>query len=911
MKRRTIILVLLAALLVVLASFPGLAGLVVDWYWFEALEFETVFLTSLGTKLGLAFGIGLIAFAFFFGNMHAAQRGIVPDLVLVSVSPNMPKIELTRLLRRLSWPVALVFALLLGLSGTGNWLTLLRFLHRMPFGDVDPVFGKDIGYYLFTLPMISVVLQLVVALTVMALLIVVPLYVLRRDVVLHGRRVTIEPSAQLHLAGLLAVLFAATGANMFLVRIPSLVYSTAGPLFGASYADLVVRVPVFRVVGVVALVGVVLVILGARTGRLVRNTVAAGALYLGISVAGMAAAAMMQKFIVDPNELVKESPQLEHHIAATQRAWGLDGVVTRALSGEATLTLADIQANSGTVGNIRLWDRGPLLQTFRQLQEIRTYYDFRSVDDDRYWIDGKYRQVLLAARELNTASLPTRNFINDRLTYTHGMGLTLSPVNEVSPEGLPVLFIKDLPPVSTVSLGVKRPEVYYGELASDYVFVNTQQREFDYPLGDSSAFTTYRGTGGVRVNSFLRKLLISVRFRSLDVLLTSLITRDSRVLYHRNIAERASKALPFLVWDHDPYLVVTDEGRLKWILDAYTVSDRYPYSLPVGGGTNYMRNSVKVVIDAYDGTVRAYIADASDPIVKIYASIFKGIFEPLDAMPADLRAHVRYPNDLFRIQTELYAAYHMDEPDVFYAREDQWQIPSASPSEASGDDPFLRHMVMKLPGETREEYITMTAFTPRQKDNLAAWMVARSDGAHYGQLVVYRFPRQSLVFGPTQIVNRINQDTEISRQISLWDQRGSEVIRGKLLVIPIEESLMFVQALYLRAEGGRIPELKRVIVAYQNQVVMEETLHEGMARLFGGMIELESRPAAAAAAATGPVGEATETQIAELIGQVSEHYEQALAAQRVGDWARYGEQMRLVGELLRQVQEMVGGEGGR
>ncbi|MEE8133979.1 MAG: UPF0182 family protein, partial [Gemmatimonadales bacterium] len=699
----------------------------------------------------------------------------------------------------------------------------------------------------------------------------------------------------------------ATAANLYLIRTPSLVYSTAGPLFGASYSDLAIRAPLYGILAGIAVLGAVAVLVGMRTRTLVRNTAIAGGVYIAASFFGIVATSAIQKFSVLPNELVKESPQLEHHITATNRAWGLDEVEVRDLAGEAGLTPADLQNNRGTIRNIRLWDRAPLLQTFRQLQEIRPYYDFQAVDDDRYWIDGEYRQVLLSPRELNSASLPNRNFINERLGFTHGMGLTLSPVNQVTPQGLPELLVKDLPPASTVSLSVERPGVYYGEIPNSYVFVNTNYNEFDYPLGDSSAFTVYDGLGGVPVKSFVRRLLFSIRFRSMDLLLTEYITPESRVMYHRRILERAGKVLPFLRWDRDPYIVITNDGRLKWILDAYTVSSRYPYSAQIANGVNYMRNSVKVVIDAYDGDITAYIAEPDDPIIQTYAKIFPDILTPMDEMPDDLRAHIRFPSDLFRIQTALYTTYHMDSPDVFYAREDQWQIPSSTDN-SSTEDPFLRHIVMKLPGESQEEYITMTPFTPRQKDNLAAWMVARSDGEHYGKLVVYRFPRQSLVFGPTQIVNRINQDTEVSRQISLWDQRGSEVIRGNLLVIPIERSLLFVQAIYLRAEGGRIPELKRVIVAHQNQVVMEETLNQALARLFGGTAIAglpDSAPVAAADSMVLPTT-SSDTRLADLAREIAEHYDTAIAAQRIGDWAVYGEEMRLVGELVGRLRALVG-----
>jgi uncharacterized membrane protein (UPF0182 family) len=631
---------------------------------------------------------------------------------------------------------------------------------------------------------------------------------------------------------------------------------------------------------------------------------------VGAAVIAAGATAAVQRFQVDPNELAREAPQLEHHIAATRRAWGLDSVVERDLTGERGLTLADIRANDGTLRNVRLWDRELLLQTFGQLQAIRTYYDFVSVTDDRYWIDGVYRQVMLSARELNSQMLPARTFINERLVFTHGMGVTLTPVNEVGEQGLPVLFIKDLPPQGDVSIGVSRPQIYYGELSSDWVIVGSRQREFSHPAAEGNVYTSYEGEGGVPVRSLFRKVLFAIRFGSLKILLSDDVTPQSHVQYHRSIRDRARTALPFLQWDGDPYLVITEAGQLMWLLDAYTVSQRYPYAQPIGGGVNYMRNSVKVVIDAYHGTMTPYVAEPSDPIVRTYEKVFPGIFRPLADLPADLRAHVRYPEDLFRVQTALYTVFHMRVADILYHREDQWQIPAPGAGAGGTSDPFLRHTVMKLPGEEREEFIMMTPFTPRQRDNLRAWMVARMDGDHYGQLVVYRFPRQSLVFGPRQVMNRINQDTEISQQLTLWDQRGSQVIRGNLLVIPIEESLIYVQPVYLRAEGGRIPELRRVVVAYENRVVMEETFDRAMARLFADDLEVERRgpPVPRAAAATEAVPAAA-ARLTELIRLAGEQYDRATSAQRVGDWATYGEAMRRVGELLSELRRLA--DGGR
>lgn len=901
-RRRGLTALVFVSIVLLLA--PVLLRMAAEWPWFTALGYQRVFATRLFAELLLGFAVGAIAFAFLYASFRFAQRGVVPNPIRLSLDGGRSILDVTHLLRRLAWPVALGIALIVGFAAARGWLGVLQFLHRTPFGVTDPVFGRDVAYYVFTLPVLGSALGLGMGLVIVALLGTVVLYALRGDVVLVGRRVTVEPSARMHLAGLLAAAFVLVALRVYFVRIPGLLYSTTGPMFGASFADLHGKLLGLRLAAFAALAGALLVLWGVRTQRVARGAVIAAGLYIVVSLLGVGVyPQILQRLIVAPNELAKESPQLAHHIAATRRAWGLDRVVTRDLTGEDRLTERDIRANRATIDNVRLWDRDPLLQTFGQLQEIRTYYDFVSVDDDRYWVNGQYRQVMLSPRELNPASLPTRTFINERLTFTHGMGLTLGPVNQMTEEGLPVLFIKDLPPASNVSLRVTRPEIYFGELTDSWVFAGTGQKEFDYPAGDENIFTTYTGRGGVRVGGLLRRLVLAAHFRSLKVLLSSDITSESRALYIRNIRERSRTALPFLGFDADPYLVVTDSGRLKWVLDAYTATTRYPYAQPLRNGTNYLRNSVKVVIDAYDGDVTAFLADSTDPLARTIAKAFPGILQPLASMPADLRAHLRYPEDLFRLQSEMYATYHMAEPEIFYHREDQWQKPVLSQA-TERPELFMRHMIMRLPEEQQAEFIFMTPFTPRGKDNLASWMVARNDGDHYGELLVYRFPKQSLVFGPTQIVNRINQDTEFARQISLWDQGGSEVIRGNLLVIPIEESLVYVQPIYLRAQGGRIPELKRVVVAYQNRVVMEETLEEGLTRLFGGVIDPGGRAAATATpAAPARAGDAAGAALAR---QAAELYQRALEAQRAGDWARYGEHLARLGEVLRQLESALG-----
>ncbi len=899
MLRRGLILIFLIALFAVLFFVPSLIGLVVDWWWFQEIGYQIVFTRELVTRVLLFLVASVLTFAALYLNLRAAQRGLVPDPIVFRLGQSRPKVELTGVLRRLALPVSLFLALLAGLAAMPAWELVLRLIYRTPFGVADPVFSRDIGFYVFTLPAITAVLGFLTTLAVISLLLVLPLYWLRGDLVFGPRRLGIEPSAGMHLAILLSALFLLTALRLWLVDTPNLLYSTTGPLLGASYTDLHARLPALRVSSLMALLAAAVILIGGVRRQLPRYWLLAIGGYFVVSILGRSLIPfLMQKFVVSPTELTRETPYLRHHIAATRQAWGLDSVEVRELDAGPNLSLADLKANAPTIDNVRLWDREPLLQTYGQLQEIRTYYDFVSVDDDRYRIDGKYRQVLLSPRELNPASLPTRTFINEHLTFTHGMGLTLGPVNQVTTEGLPVLFVKDLPPVSTVSLKLTRPQIYYGELTQSYVFVGTRQREFDHPSGEINVYTAYKGKGGVPVGNLARRAVLAAYFGSSKILFSGDITSESRVLYNRTIAARAKKALPFLDFDRDPYLVIAGDGTLKWIYDAYTASSRYPYAERLRDGTSYLRNSAKVVIDAYDGTLRAYVSAPGDPLIRTWSRIFPGIFVSMDSMPADLRAHIRYPDDIYRIQTGLYTTYHMDSPVDFYHREDQWQIPVAAKPE--GSVPFMRHIIMRLPEEKEAEFIYMVPFTPRGKDNLAAWMVARNDGEVYGKLRVYRLSRQSLVFGPRQVENRINQDTEIARQISLWDQRGSQVIRGDLLVIPIEESVMYVQPLYLRAEGGRIPELKRVIVAYQNRVVMRETLDASLAELFGGP--------AAPRRTTEPVIAAADTvardsRLETLVAEARRRYDAAIRAQREIDWARYGEEMRGLGEVLERMGE--------
>ncbi|MFN2316435.1 MAG: UPF0182 family protein, partial [Gemmatimonadales bacterium] len=896
------LLLIAGALFVAFIATTPLVILYTDWLWFQEVALTTVFQKELLVKTLLFGAGGLVAFLFLYLNLRLANRGIAIDPVVIRTTPQGPPMDLMRLARRLTMPATLFVAVIVAFAASSAWMIVLQAMHATPFGVTDPILGRDVGFYVFSLPVLSALLSALNALTVFALILCAGTYWVRGELVLPPPRVRLDPGAGKHLGALIALLLVVTAVQIWTVRVPGLLFSDTGPFTGASYTDIHARLPAHRALAVIAMLGAVWVLVGAARRKLPWHAAVVAGAYFGTWILGdLLYPTALQKLVVAPTELTNETPQLQHHIRATREAWGLDAVEVRDIAGDAGLELADIEANAPTIQNVRLWDREPLLQTFGQLQEIRTYYDFVSVDDDRYLVDGTYRQVMLSPRELNPASLPTRNFINERLTFTHGMGLTLAPVNQVTVEGLPVLFVKDLPPASSVSLTVTRPQIYFGELTGHYVFVGTRQREFDYPSGEDNVFTSYAGRAGVPIRSLMRRSLFAYRFGSKDILLSRDITNESRILFHRSIHERAGRAYPFLDFDADPYLVVNAAGELKWILDAYTTSRLYPYAQRIPGGTNYMRNSVKVVIDAYDGDLQAYISDPDDPIVQTLTRIFPGVLAPLEELPDDLRAHLRYPEDLYRHQVGLHSIYHMTDPQTFYNREDQWQIPSWAGDRSAS--PFMRRIVMRLPGEPREEFIFMTPFTPRGKDNLAAWMVARSDGEHYGKLAVFRFPKQSLVFGPQQVVNRINQDTEISRQVSLWDQGGSQVIRGELLVIPIEESLLYVQPMYLRAEGGRIPELKRVVVAYQNRVVMEETLEQGLARLFGG--QAPRTVLAGGTPGEAPAGglalpAAGDARFMELLDEIRAVYDRALAAQRAGNWAEYGAEIERLGELIRR-----------
>ncbi len=654
---------------------------------------------------------------------------------------------------------------------------------------------------------------------------------------------------------------------------------------------------------------------------------AAGVLVLvGASVViGGGYPSAVQQFSVKPNELDKETPYIERAVSATLAAYGLTEIASREFSADSTLTPDQISANNTTIENIRLWDQTHLQDAYNQIQTLQPYYQFADVDVDRYWLtDGatdhpRYRQVWLSARELDQQALSpaSQTWPNLRTQYTHGYGLCMSPVNEISTEGMPAFFVYDIPPKTTVDLQIKRPGVYFGELTRNYVFVKTRAKEFDYPRGTEQKSTVYKANGGVGVGGFLRKLLFAFRFSDINILLSDNLSSESRILYTRNVVDRIRTLFPFLALDEDPYLV-TAGGRLYWLQDAYTFTDSYPYSqhlTPSPNSLNYIRNSVKIVTDAYTGEVSAYAIQkpAGDPIILTYQKMFPGAFKPIEQMPQELRYHLRYPEDLFRVQAEVFKRYHQTDPSVFYGGNDLWDTPSRADlinQEASKNEPMEPYyVIMKLPNGQSEEFILMTPFIRKDKFNMVSWMCAKCDPADYGRLVLYRFPKDKNVYGPSQIVARASQDPVISPQISLWSQQGSGVSTGNLLVIPIESSLLYVMPIYLESTATKIPELKRVIVALGNRIAMAPTLREALVEVVGAPVSLapktgttEQKRGAKPAVTTAAPAKVIDTPTSRMIDEAISQYDKATAAQRKGDWGEYGRQIEAMRATLEKLK---------
>jgi uncharacterized membrane protein (UPF0182 family) len=899
--RRPPPIALLVAVVVVLGVVAQVVPFYTDWLWFGEVGYTGVFWTILSLRSALFTAVAVGVLVFLWANLTFAARTAAPDVLWeLEDQLGLPgRVVIEPLIRRFLPIVLTAIAVISGLRASAHWQALLGYANAQPFRTTDPVFGHDLSVFVFQLPLWRLIHGWALTLLAGTIVLTLVLYVLQRSFVLTTRGPRLAGGARTHLLLLGAVLLALKGVGFWLDRY-EVVFSPRGVVFGAAYTDVYATLPVlFALTLLAGLAGLACVAQVARPGlRLV-----GGALILLVAmwIIGLGVyPAVLQTYRVKPNELAFERPFIEHNIRMTRQAFGLDRIEEKEFPADETLDARAVSRNDATIKNIRLWDHRPLLRTYAQLQEIRTYYKFVDVDNDRYHINGEYRQLMLSPRELSYQHLQGgRNWINEHLTYTHGYGVVVGPVNRVTSEGLPEFFVKDIPPQSAEGFPVvTRPELYFGEIANEYVLVRTRSQELDYPQGDQNVYSRYQGRGGIPITSWLRRLAFAARFGEPKIVLSNDLTTESRILMYRTVSERIQRIAPFFRYDGDPYLVVTEDGRLVWMVDGYTTTNRYPYSEPVRGIGNYMRNSVKATIDAYDGTVTFYLADPSDPIVQAFSRGFPGLLVPLARMPADLQRHIRYPEDFFAIQARKYATYHMLDPQVFYNREDMWAIPRRT---IEGRDREMEpyYTIMRLPEETKEEFILLTLFNPSRRDNMIAWLAARTDLPNYGRLIVYNFPKQKLVYGPRQVDARIDQDPVISQQLALWNQRGSTVIRGSLLAIPIDQSLVYVQPLYLAAsEQGALPELRRVIVAHGNRIAMEPTLEQSLLRIFGGRVApatAVAAPAPAGVSAAPPIGDRAAAQRALDI------YQRAQDALRRGDWAAYGVEQKRLEDTLREL----------
>ena len=835
-SRRLKLIVLVLAVLLLLFGLNWARSFYTDWLWFSGLGYQQVLLKVVTTKIWLFLVGGLLFAVIAGGNLYLVFRanreqgpwsedGIRPQLY-----PAWRKL--------LTWLCVGIVGLIGWSVAAGvarQWDSILRFLSAVPFNQLDPIFQKDLGFFIFTLPVFHFIQKWLLSILVLVTLMVAVLsYLFCR---LRGEVLTFSGRFRVHLTGLGTLIFLLLAVGHWLGRY-DLLYSTSGAVVGVGYTEANAGLPVhYLMTGVAVLSGILLAAGAFSSGR--RLTYWAIGLWFGLNiVAGSVVPALVQRLYVEPSEFAREEPYLANHIQLTRQAYGLDRLESRNHPAKGTADPATVAQNQGTVQNVRLWDEGPLLESYNQIQFFRLYYDFLSVTTDRYVIDGQLRQVMLSTREISADKLPqeAQRWVNRNLQFTHGYGIAMSPVTEIDSGGRPAFFLKDVPPQGKIPL--ERPEIYYGLKSLDSLIVNTRMQEFNYPGKDGPVYTRYDGQGGILLPSLFRRLLYAWQFRDLNILISGEIESDSRIQYRRTVPERFSTVTPFLFRDQNPYAVVAD-GRLFWIQDAYTVTNRYPYSTVWQGQFNYIRNSVKAVIDAYNGTVDFYIADPADPLILTYQSIFPGLFKPLEEMPEYLEPHLRYPLNLFTVQVQMLLQYHMQDTGVFYNKEDQWTSPlQTSFGRSSTLQPY--YIVARLPDEDREEFLLIQPFTPVDRHNLVAWIAARSDAPHYGELVLFRFPSGRHVDGPNQVEARIDNDALISEQFTLWGQVGSEVSRGILLVIPLGDSILYAEPVFLKPEALEFPELRRIILADASKVVMHDTLQNSVRALVGELPAIAS-----------------------------------------------------------------------
>jgi uncharacterized protein len=923
LRRRVARILLLAALVGVAIGGSAALSYYVDALWFESLGYLSVFWTRLTLQAATFVAVALVTFLVLYGVFLALKPARLDKLIgsTIFINGQQVNLPLEPVLRLIGFGLPLAIGTATGVAMMARWKTLALFWYAP--GDpamLDPIFGRPLSFYLFTLPAWQLIAGWLLVLAVIACLIAALFVVLTGGArTLAERRFgAVQPSAWRGLSIGFAALLLMLSARAYLGRFERL-FQDNTIFAGVTYTDAHIILPGTLVVCIALAAGAAMAGIGAiaapRPRWLVASALPAIACYVVVAVAGW----YVSNFIVKPNQLVRERPFITHNIEMTQRAYGLDRIAPNPFPAETGIEAVDAANNQATLENIRLWDWRALQDTLRQIQEIRTYYDFPSIDIDRYRIGGSVRQMMLAARELNVDKLPvsSRNWINEKLIYTHGYGLTMNPVNGFTAEGLPTLVLSNMPIQSTIpGLTVTRPEIYFGELTNTDVYVRTRQKEFNYPQGETNNLTSYEGDGGIQLGGLLRRTLIALDRGDVSKLpFSDDVSSQSRLLMRRNVRERVHQLAPFLTLDPDPYVVVSDDGRIYWLMDAFTTSDNYPYARRYrlhGEAINYIRNSVKVVIDAYSGATTLYVFDAQDPVIVAYRAVFPGLFQDGSAMPPAVRAHVRYPELLLTVQAAVYGLYHMTSPDVFYNREDLWTVATEVGSTEQRQQVMEPNFVlMTLPGERAVEFIEILPFTPANRNNLIGWIAGRSDGEHYGQALVFDFPKTKLIDGPLQIEARIDQNAQLSGQLTLWNQQGSHVRRGSLIVIPIGRALLYAEPIYLQAERSPMPELRLVVLAVQDRLAYGPTFESAMAALFGGAASSVSAlasptaPAAQPASARGGTRAAPEDVSALIAGAARDlsDYQQLTAVGKLGEAGQKLESLkRKLEELQRRRQ---------
>jgi len=889
----------------------------VDLLWFGSLGYGSVFMRTLTLQWGVFAAFAVATFVVLYGAFSLLKRAHLDDLPFdhtIVIAGQQVSLPVKPILHAIAIGVSLLISLATGGAMAAEWPTLALFWFAPPSTGnvVDPVFGLPLNFFLFTLPAWDLIAGWMLTLAVIVCLIAVGfLLIAGGSRAFSERRASYIPLPWRGLGFAISFLLLVLAARTYLARFAQL-FEHHTIFDGVTYTGAHVTLAGMLIVSAALALGALIAFsssLFAPRGRwLVVSILPAIVCYVGMGVVGW----YVSSFLVKPNELVREQPYIAHNIEMTRQAFGLDRFLLREFPAETTVEATDPANNQATLQNIRLWDWHALQDTLRQIQEIRTYYDFPDIDIDRYAIDGTMRQVMLATRELNVEKLPesSRNWINEKLIYTHGFGITMNPVNGFTSEGLPTLMMSNMPVQSTVkSLNVTRPEIYFGELTNTDVYVKTRQQEFNYPQGDTNNLTSYQGNGGIQLGGFLRRILLAFDRGDLAKLpFSDDVNSDSRLLMRRNVRERVATLAPFLTFEQDPYIVLGDDGRLSWMMDAFTTTDSYPYSTHYrlgGSSVNYLRNSVKAVIDAYDGTTTFYVFDKEDPILQAYSRVFPGLFKDASTMPADLRKHVRYPESLLKLQAEVYGLYHMTNPAVFYNREDLWTVASEVGMAQGGEQTTQamqpNFVLMKLPGETGVEFVEILPFTPANRNNLIGWIAGRSDGEHYGTSVVYDFPKTKLVDGPLQIEARIDQNAQLSGQLTLWNQQGSHVRRGSLLVIPSGRALLYAEPIYLQADRSPMPELRLVVLALQDRLAYGPTFEAALTSLFGG--GTSSLSAAEAPHAATETGAATKpaTDLNGLIAEASKDFSDY---QRLTAEGKLGEAGQKLDELKRVIDKL-------